>query len=55
MKIDASTAVTNSVTSRSFIPFTGGVLMLIYAFFWPEGYGTWLGLIVKSFRAASGI
>jgi hypothetical protein len=29
--------------------------MLIYAFFWPEGYGAWLGSIVRAFRAASGI
>lgn len=45
----------NTVINRSVVPFTGGVLMLIYAFFWPESYGTWLGLIVKAFRVAAGI
>ena len=52
-----STEVTQTVTStgRSVVPFTGGLLFVIYAFFWPESYGTWLGTIVKAFRAASGI
>lgn len=36
------------------VPFTGG-LMVIYAFFWPESCGHWLGTIVHSFRAAAGI
>jgi hypothetical protein len=47
--------VSNVVTSRSIVPFTGGLIFFIYAFFWPEGYGTWLGTIVKAFRAAAGI
>lgn len=47
--------VSNVVTSRSLIPFTGGLIIFIYAFFWPEGYGTWLGTIVKAFRTAAGI
>jgi hypothetical protein len=46
---------TNSYTRLNVVPFTGGLLMLIYAFFWPEGYGAWLGTIVKSFRNVSGI
>jgi len=41
--------------ARGIVPFTGGLLMLIYAFFWPESYGHWLGQIVHAFRAASGI
>ncbi len=42
-------------TARSIVPFTGGLLFVIYAFFWPESYGHWLGTIVHAFRAASGI
>ena len=41
-------------TSIRFFPFAGGAFA-IFAFFWPVEYGTWLGIIVKSFRAASGI
>lgn len=45
-----------SVPSRfSLLPFTGGLLFVTYAFFWPVQYGTWLGTIVKAFRAAAGI
>jgi hypothetical protein len=51
----AAAAVSNNITGRSAVPFTGGLLMLIYAFFWPEQYGHWLGTIVHAFRAASGI
>ena len=40
--------------THSLIPFTGG-LFVVYAFFWPEGYGKWLGTIVHAFRTASGI
>jgi hypothetical protein len=40
--------------ARSVIPFTGGLLFVIYAFFWPVQYGAWLGSIVASFRAAAG-
>jgi hypothetical protein len=48
--------ITNTVTSTGrVVPFTGGLLFVIYAFFWPVEYGTWLGTIVKAFRAASGI
>lgn len=51
----AASAVTNTVTSRGFIPFTSGLIIFIYAFFWPVQYGAWLGSIVHAFRAASGI
>lgn len=36
------------------VPFTG-LLFAIWAFFSPDGYGHWLGSIVKAFRVASGI
>jgi hypothetical protein len=55
LKSEAATTATNTVTSRSIIPFTGGLIIFVYAFFWPEGYGAWLGTIVRAFRAASGI
>jgi len=45
----------HNFTRVSLVPFTGGLLMMIYAFFWPEGYGAWLGTIVKAFRTAAGI
>jgi hypothetical protein len=47
----------NNTTSVNFrlVPFTSGLLMLIYAFFWPEGYGAWLGTIVRCFREAAGL
>jgi hypothetical protein len=45
--------VVNSNT-RSLIPFTGGLCFVLYAFFWPESYGHWLGTIVHAFRAAAG-
>ena len=51
----AEKSVTQHVTSRGIVPFTGGIIVFIYAFFWPEGYGAWLGTIVRAFRAASGI
>lgn len=38
MSLDKKVDVTQAVTSRSFIPFTGGLIIFIYAFFWPEGY-----------------
>lgn len=42
------------VESRSFIPFTGGIIIFVYAFFWPESYGHWVGVIVRSFRDTAG-
>jgi hypothetical protein len=50
-----ATEVSQTVVGRSIVPFTGGLMIFVYAFFWPEGYGTWLGTIVRAFRAASGI
>lgn len=47
--------ITNNNIPRSIVPFTGGVIVFVYAFFWPEGYGRWLGTIVRAFREASGI
>lgn len=44
-----------TVIARSVVPFTGGLIFFVYAFFWPVEYGTWLGTIVRAFRAASGI
>jgi hypothetical protein len=51
----AATTATNTVTSRSFVPFTGGLIVFIYAWFWPEDYGHWLGTIVHAFRLTSGV
>lgn len=50
----ATKAATTTLQSRSIIPFTGGILVFIYAWFWPEGYGHWLGTIVHAFRVAAG-
>jgi hypothetical protein len=55
MKSKKVAEVTNNLTSRSFFPFTGGILFVAYAFFWPEQYGYWLGSIVRSFRVAAGL
>lgn len=46
--------VTNHIGGRSIIPFTGGVVFFLYAFFWPESYGHWLGTIVRAFRDTAG-
>jgi hypothetical protein len=35
------------------VPFTGPIFA-IYAFFWPESFGTWFGTIVRCFRTAAG-
>jgi hypothetical protein len=46
----------NYNTSRvNIIPFTGGIIPFVYAFFYPESFGHWLGTIVHAFRAASGV
>jgi hypothetical protein len=48
--------INNSLPTRiSLIPFTGGLVFVVYAFFWPAEYGIWLGTIVKAFRATAGI
>lgn len=46
--------VSQRVVGRSIVPFTGGLIIFIYAFFWPESYGNWLGTIVRAFRTAAG-
>jgi hypothetical protein len=50
----AATTATNTVTSRSIVPFTGGLIIFVYAWFWPEGYGHWVGQIVHAFRQTAG-
>lgn len=52
--MDKASNITNTLTSRALVPFTGG-LFFIYAFFWPVEYGTWLGNIVHAFRLAAGV
>lgn len=47
-------ALANAPGSRSIVPFTGGLIFVIYAFFWPESYGHWLGAIVRAFRDTAG-
>lgn len=51
---EKANSVTQTITSRSLVPFTGGIIVFVYAFFWPESYGNWLGTIVRAFRAAAG-
>lgn len=46
--------IENSIWGRSLIPFSSGLFFVIYAFFWPESYGRWLGTIVGAFRQAAG-
>lgn len=36
------------------VPFTGAIFA-IWAFFDPDGYGNWLGTIVRAFKHASGL
>ena len=48
-------AIGRNLTRYSVVPFTGGIIMFLYAFFWPEGYGHWLGTIVRAFRQAAGL
>lgn len=38
---------------RSIIPFTGP-FFAVYAFFWPESFGHWWGLIIHTFRTTAG-
>jgi hypothetical protein len=54
-KDDKAVEVTQTAMGmRSIVPFTGGLIIFIYAFFWPEGYGVWLGTIVRAFRNTAG-
>ncbi len=53
---DKAAEVSQTILSRpSFVPFTGGLIFFLYAFFWPEQYGHWLGTIVRSFRSTAGL
>lgn len=54
-KTEKATEITNTLSARSIVPFTGGIIVFVYAFFWPESYGNWLGTIVRAFRNASGL
>ena len=55
MKFNTTEVTQTVANNRSVIPFTGGLLFVVYAFFWPESYGTWLGTIFASFRIAAGL
>lgn len=50
---DKAANVTQTITGRGFVPFTSGIFA-IYAFFWPESFGTWFGTIIRCVRAAGG-
>lgn len=52
--IDRAAKVSQTFNGRTIVPFTGGIIIFIYAFFWPEGYGRWLGMIVRAFRDTAG-
>lgn len=54
-KSEKAVEVSNYLRGRAIVPFTGGVIIFVYAFFWPEGYGRWLGTIVRAFRDTAGI
>lgn len=45
--------VSQTVMGRSVVPFTGPIFA-VYAFFWPESFGTWFGTIIRSIRVAAG-
>lgn len=49
-----ATEVSQTVVGRGIVPFTGGIIIFVYAFFWPDGYGRWLGTIVRAFREVAG-
>lgn len=50
---DKAAKATNTFYGRSVVPFTGGIFS-IYAFFWPESFGTWFGTIIRCIRTAGG-
>lgn len=43
----------SNYTSLRVIPFTGPIFA-IWAFFWPESFGTWFGTIIHAIRTAGG-
>ena len=51
--MDGAKKISQTVSGLSIVPFTAGIFA-IYAFFWPAGYGHWLGTIVHAFRASAG-
>lgn len=53
-KADKAVEVKNYLNGRGIVPFTGGIIIFLYAFFWPDGYGHWLGRIVRAFRETAG-
>lgn len=54
MDAEKAAKATSTITSRSVVPFTGGLVFFVYAWFWPEDYGHWLGSIVHAFRVTAG-
>ena len=56
MAVDEKKAasVANYIRGRAVVPFTGGIVIFLWAFFGPESYGRWLGTIVRAFRDSAG-
>jgi hypothetical protein len=50
---DKAASVTQTITGRGVVPFTSGIFA-IYAFFWPESFGTWFGTIIHAIRTVGG-
>jgi hypothetical protein len=50
---EAISGAGKSTMRVNLVPFTGGLIPFIYAFFWPESFGHWLGTIVHAFRSAA--
>ncbi|WP_316172991.1 hypothetical protein [Bradyrhizobium sp. SZCCHNRI2049] len=53
-KLSTTVSATQNVVGRSVVPFTSGLVFFVWAVFWPESYGAWLGSIVGAFRAKAG-
>lgn len=53
-RTDKAVQVSNYLRGRALVPFTGGLIIFVYAWFWPDGYGRWLGTMVKAFRETAG-
>jgi hypothetical protein len=55
-KIGAALANAGKSTMRvNLVPFTGGLIPFVYAFFWPDSFGHWLSTIVHAFRTAAAL
>ena len=52
--MDEKDTSSSARTSVRVVPFTG-FFFAVWAFFWPESYGSWLGAIVAAFRRAAGM